>query len=89
MRRCVYVFSHHKMDIEIPAPLKNLPNVTFIEEPTGCLATQSLQAGLGSKWWQFPFGESVWSQTGLRNAIVPDWGMARAAANLIRHRAAQ
>ena len=49
MRRCVYVFSHHKMDIEIPAPLKNLPNVTFIEEPTGCLATQSLQAGLGSK----------------------------------------
>lgn len=28
------MFSHHKMDMElIPAPLQNLPNVTYVEEP--------------------------------------------------------
>lgn len=34
MRRYIYVFSHHKMDTDlIPAPLQNLPNVTYVEEP--------------------------------------------------------
>ena len=47
MRRCIYVFSHHKMDSGmIPAPLQDIPNITYVEEaPVDVCPDQYVQTG--------------------------------------------